>query len=355
MKLSVIVPVLNEIDQLPAFLRMLAGQQGLEFELIIVDGGSSDGSTSFVSENSAEYPGPLCLVESAPGRGRQLNTGAARAASDLLLFLHIDTVFNDALTLARAVDEYRTVIDNSPDRCVAAHFRLQFQRANQESAFGYYFWEAKARLDRPECTHGDQGFLMTRELFDKVGPFDVDVPIAEDTRLAERVRALGAWHLLSSSLCTSARRFENEGLQQRQTLNALIMNFAAIGWNDFFSQARDVYRQQSETGGLDLVPFFALIDRLNRQSSLLQRLTRWYRTGIYVRPNAWQLAFLKDIKRNFRNAVPVDDITLPALEFHDRWFELLTDNLFGRLVAMGGTWIWYRLTVWRYRTGKLHP
>ena len=74
-------------------------------------------------------------------------------------------------------------------------------------------------------------------------------------------------------------------------------------------------------------------------------LAIWYRTGVYVRPNAWQLAFLSDTRRNYSQHVPVDQITLSRLDFHDKWFDMLTDNVVGRTIAMVGTWIWYRMTV----------
>jgi hypothetical protein len=127
------------------------------------------------------------------------------------------------------------------------------------------------------------------------------------------------------------------------------MNFAAIGWDVFFEQARTVYRHQSASEKLDMMVFFNLIDRLNRQASSRQRLMTWYRTGVYVRPNAWQLAFLQDIKRNHARGVDVDVICTKNLDFHDKWFDRLTDNLVGNLIAMVGTWIWYRLTVCCFR------
>ncbi len=353
MNLSVIVPILNEGDCLPGFLDMLSAQRDIGLELILVDGGSTDGSIELLQQRVADYRWPLQLVASERGRARQLNAGAERASSDKLLFLHVDSRFKNENALAAAVEEFDSCCAASASDKVAGHFRLKFSRSHDNSSFGYYFWEVKARLDRPECTHGDQGFLLRKSFFKEVGPFDVEVPIAEDTRLAERVRRSGQWLLLSPEIWTSARRFEIEGLKERQTLNALIMNFADIGWTKFFSEAKSVYRAQSSTDKLDMTKFFALIDRLNREAGFAELIKRWYHTGVYVRPNAWQLAFLKDIKINFRNNIPVDEAQLSNLALHDRWFDRLTDNFFGRVIAMVGTWVWYRLTVRQYKRSNL--
>ena len=85
MKLSIIVPVLNEDDTLAAFLQHLQPLRQTGHQLILVDGGSRD-SSCFIAE-------PLCdvLLHSAPGRARQMNAGAAQADGDWLLFLHADT------------------------------------------------------------------------------------------------------------------------------------------------------------------------------------------------------------------------------------------------------------------------
>src|ERR1700674_5517741 len=81
------------------------------------------------------------------------------------------------------------------------------------------------RHGRRECTHGDQGFLLRRGFFNAVGPFEESLPMLAETRFAEAVRNRGEWLLLPAEIQTSARRFEIEGLRERQTLNAIITNF----------------------------------------------------------------------------------------------------------------------------------
>ena len=213
---------------------------------------------------------------------------------------------------------------------IAGHFALRFDREDNVPSWGYYHFECKARLDRRECTHGDQGFLLRRGFFEAVGPFDASLPMLAETRLAEAVRASGTWLLLPAEIHTSARRFEAEGLRERQTLNAIITNFAAAGWETFFRELPRLYGSQDAAGRLDLRPFLRQTARLMAALPRRDRLRLWYATGRYVRDNAWQLALARDTRRNFRRGIPVGEGELPALARYDRCLDRLTDHPPGR-------------------------
>jgi hypothetical protein len=228
---------------------------------------------------------------------------------------------------------------------VAGRFALRFDLSSDRYGFGYYYYECKSRLGRPEGIHGDQGFLLPLAFFDSLGGFDETLTLLEDNRFAEAVRREGEWLLLPAEVVTSARRFEAEGLYERQLLNALIMNFAAIGWDDFFRAASGIYRRQDLAGQLRLLPFFRAIRDLLRQVPVRRRFGLWYHTGCYVRPNAWQLAFALDAKRNFRRGLPAGEGGTPQLDFFDRWYGPLTNHPPGRLAAAGLVWLWFHLTL----------
>ena len=89
MKVSIIVPVLNEAANLPSLLDQLLLHQRHGCEVIIVDGGSEDGSADIAT--SAGFS----VLQSPRSRALQMNVGAARAIGDVLLFLHADTVLPD--------------------------------------------------------------------------------------------------------------------------------------------------------------------------------------------------------------------------------------------------------------------
>lgn len=332
---------------------MLARQTGVRFEVILVDGGSVDGTREFILQWQQTAAFPITLLESAAGRARQLNLGAEHAAAELLLFLHVDSVFPQADAPCRAVSYYRDALNSNPGEQLGGHFQLEFLREQSPYSFGYYFWEWKARLDRKDCTHGDQGLLLTRAVFTQVGPFNESAVIAEESLLAETLRQTGRWLLLPGRILTSARRFETEGLAARQTLNALLMNFAALGWADFFTRATDVYRCQDRTAKLLLEPYLALIDELLAEMPPASRRRFWFDTGAFVRSHAWQIPFALDARRAYLQQKPVGTGTLSILAFHDRWFDALTDHSVGRALAAGLTWCWFQLLKWRVAHGKL--
>jgi len=340
-ELSIIVPVLNERETLSGLFRMLGRQRGVCFELALVDGGSTDGGPDVARRMAKDLGYPLLVHEQPGGKARQLNAGAARVGAPMLLFLHADSDFPDPDALRRALDAYTAEL--TPGEPLAGHFRLCFQREEAPYSFGYYFWEWKARLDRPDCTHGDQGILVLRDHFDAIGPFDEDALIAQETLWAERLRRNGRWLLLPSEIKTSARRFESEGLAQRQTLNALLMNFAAIGWTDFFQQARGIYRQQRETSRLDLGAVLDLVDNLLQDLPLARRLRLWLDTGRYVRKHAWQIPFSLDARLAFWRGLAPGEGSTSWLSIHDRWFDRLTGNPAGEFGAAFLAWCWFRL------------
>lgn len=338
-ELSLIVPVLNEKDELPVFFDNLSLQQNVSFELIICDGGSTDGGYEWLSGRDPKWTA-LKVVQCQSGRARQLNHGADCARGDWLLFLHVDSRFDDSLALRNSLD----YVKRSGSRNVAGHFALTFRRTQSSSSLGYYFYEWKARLDLPETIHGDQGFLLHRQLFHRVGLFAESLTVMEDTDFAERLRQVGQWQLLPAVISTSARRFETEGLWQRQTLGALIMCFRTIGWDDFFTRAPDIYRHQSQTQELQLLPFFQLISELLQDLNWHERWKLWYLSGSYVRRHTWQLFFALDARQAFRAGLKPGRGGTPRLDFMMPLYEFLTDNRFGRGLASVLLRCWFELT-----------
>jgi len=249
--------------------------------------------------------------------------------------------------LRRGLDALRGAIARRGDEAVAGHFALRFDLPPERRSLGYYFYECKARLGREQCIHGDQGFLLRRSFFEKVAPFDESLPLLEDTRMAEMIRRQGEWLLLPAEILTSIRRFEREGLYERQLLNALLMNFAAIGWTEFFRLAPDVYRQQDRARRLRLVPFLQLIRARLRALPWRRRFELWYRTGCYVRPQAWQLAFALDVRRNFRRGFLSGAGSCPLLAAFDRFYGPLTDHPPGRFAAALLVRVWFQATLAR--------
>ena len=337
-QLSVIVPVLNEAVSLPGFVTTLRQQRQVNYELIIVDGGSTDGSVELLEQDNQ-----IRLVRSPRGRGRQLNAGIALARGDWLLFLHADSRYSDPLAWRKGID----FLANRSAIRVAGHFAMSFQTDGMKKSKGYDFYERKARSSRPETIHGDQGFLLHRTLLQQVGRFREDLPVMEDTDFAERLRTVGQWQLLPAEIQTSARRFEAEGLWQRQFLGALMMCFRSIGWTAFFDRAPGLYRDQAQTQTLRLTPFLDLIDELLGVLPWREQWRLWRASGAYVRRHGWQLFFAADCHR----ARHQGRSTAETPDFWQLWgepvYELLTDHPVGRYLYALSLRLWFAIVrIW---------
>lgn len=196
MRLSIIVPCLNEAAQITALLHDLQPLRARGAEVIVVDGGSTDGTLELARAGADR-------VLSAPrGRAAQMNAGAAMAAADVLLFLHADTRLPtgaDALVL-EALEATGRAWGRFDVRIVGRHPMLAVIAAamNMRSR-----WTGIAT--------GDQAIFVTRAAFEAAGRY-ADIPLMEDVALTARLRRLTPPVCLRARAATSGRRWEAHGV-----------------------------------------------------------------------------------------------------------------------------------------------
>ena len=193
---SLIVPVLDEAPEIQLRLTALQELRQQGHELIVVDGGSSDGTAALAL--------PLAdQVLTAPaGRARQMNAGAAVATGEWLLFLHLDTQLP-----AAAMALLSTGIPASGREWGWFDVRL----GNTAWPYRVIAWHMnrRARLTRV-CT-GDQALFVRRSVFQELGCFP-DLPLMEDVAFSKSLRRHGQPLVVSAPVTTSARRWEQHGL-----------------------------------------------------------------------------------------------------------------------------------------------
>lgn len=209
MKISVVVPALNEVTCIDACLESVARQRG-EYETVVVDGGSYDGTPERVA-------GSATVLRAPRGRARQMNAGARATAGEVLLFLHADSVLHpDAFTHLR-----RSLADG---RVVGGTFSLRFD--SPHPLLRAYAWFTRFR---PRLFHyGDQGIFVRRATFERLGGFR-EMALMEDVDFLRRLRRVGSSVLLPVPVTTSARRFLARGLVRQQALNATLVSLYALG------------------------------------------------------------------------------------------------------------------------------
>lgn len=196
MQVSIIVPVLNESAVLPVLTRQLVLMASQGCEVLIVDGGSQDGSATL-----CERAG-LRVLSSLPGRARQMNLGAAHATGEVLLFLHADT----QLPQGAIVTIHRTLLKTAR---VWGRFDVEIEGRHSMLRAISFFMNLRSR-----CTGiatGDQAIFSTRDAFYAVGGFP-DQPLMEDVELCARLRALSRPVCIRLRARTSGRRWESRGV-----------------------------------------------------------------------------------------------------------------------------------------------
>ena len=207
--ISVIIPTLNAEASLAATLTSLvAGAvDGLVRQVIVVDGGSSDRTLRIAEDAGAD------LVRAERGRGRQLQAGAAAARFPWLLFLHADTVLDPGWEREAAAFIERVDIGQRPEAAAAFRFALD------DLGFLPRLIESGVAL---RCIvfrlpYGDQGLLIPRRLYDRIGGFKA-LPLMEDVDI---VRRLGRSRtlILRTAAVTSAIRYKRDGYLPRAARN----------------------------------------------------------------------------------------------------------------------------------------
>jgi rSAM/selenodomain-associated transferase 2 len=188
--LSIIIPTLNEARSIAATLDAVAQIKG-SVEVIVVDGGSLDGTLEIARERGAR------IIKSERGRGAQMHAGACAASGQALWFLHADTIpeTDAAEQISAALDETQVVGGN---------FCVRFDGARRAARFLTWLYP---QLRKIGLCYGDSGIFVRREAYGCVGGFK-PFPIFEDLDLVRRLRRVGRVMHLPAHVTTSSRRFE---------------------------------------------------------------------------------------------------------------------------------------------------
>ena len=195
-RLSIIIPTLNEAEGIVATLESLGELRRRGHEVIVVDGGSSDGTASLAAGLADR------VLAASAGRAGQMNAGARAAASDVLLFLHADS---------RLPDEADRLVLQGLAAGGLAWGRFDVRIAGSHPLLRVV--EAMMNL-RSRLTHictGDQGIFVRREAFDAVGGYPGQ-ELMEDLAISARLRRVSAPLCLRQRCLTSARRWESQGV-----------------------------------------------------------------------------------------------------------------------------------------------
>lgn len=201
--LSIIIPVLNEAKCIGLLLDHLTQNYTEEniSEIIIVDGGSNDGSQEIVNSYKK---GDVFLLNSEKGRAKQMNFGAKNAKGTILYFLHADSF------PPKDFDQYiiSEVLKNNNAGCFKMKFESNHWWLKLAGWLTRFSWRA--------CRGGDQSQFITKPLFEQLGGFDERFIVYEDNDLINKLYTNKEFVVIPHCLTTSARRYDTNGIWKLQ-------------------------------------------------------------------------------------------------------------------------------------------
>lgn len=194
--ISVIIPTLNEQENLGSLLEALNSETLVDYEIIIVDGGSKD-ATLEIAEKF-----PVLSIQCPRGRGQQLCEGLKKAQGDIILFLHADSSIT-----GQPLGAIQQTLDQNPEY-IGGNFSLLFDGKDDFSLWlnGFYKW-----LQTHNIYYGDSGIFIRKSVLEQIGGLS-DSPLMEDYDLVKRMEKAGlTCNIKDPILITSSRRFHGRG------------------------------------------------------------------------------------------------------------------------------------------------
>jgi rSAM/selenodomain-associated transferase 2 len=196
MRLSIIVPVLNEAHDIEAALTRLQPFRSRGHEIVVVDGGSADGS-GVLAEPLADR-----VITAPRGRAAQMNAGAGASQGDALLFLHADT---------RLPEHADALIDSALARRDWGRFSVRIDSRHPLLRVVGFMMNLRSRLTG--IATGDQALFVKRAVFEAVGGYP-EIALMEDVALSARLKRAGPPACVRETVVTSGRRWERHGVMR---------------------------------------------------------------------------------------------------------------------------------------------
>lgn len=199
-EISVIIPVYNEENRIQSTLRSLKSDDVKE--LIVVDGGSTDQTIEIAKKEGAKV-----VQSDQKKRSVQLNLGAKVATSNILYFIHADTIPPD--------DFSQSITHHIQSGAGYGCFTLQFDDSHPILRF----YAAFTKFRTPFVRFGDQSLFVKKALFESVSGFDEELTVMEDQEIYRRLRRVGRFELIKNkSVITSARKYLRYGVIKLQLI-----------------------------------------------------------------------------------------------------------------------------------------
>ncbi len=213
MKISAIIPVYNEAENIGTLIAFILQHGGGSLaEVLVVDAGSQD-DTIAIARNA----GATVIVSPQKGRAAQMNYGASIATGDVFYFIHADT-----LPPASFSADIRNTLSHGYD---LGRYRTRFNSTRMILRLNAFF----TRFDLFVCYGGDQTLFIKRTLFESIWGFDAAMHIMEDYDIVRRARQKGKYSIIPKTVLVSARKYDTNSWWRVQHANYTIVKMFKQG------------------------------------------------------------------------------------------------------------------------------
>lgn len=213
MKISIIIPALNEEENLRQLLPYLQKHSSGQIrEIIVADGGSSDRTIEI-----SEKLGATVVHSPKKGRAFQMNLGAEKADSCILYFLHADSIPPANFVLE--------IINHIKNGACSGCFTLRFDDPNPFLKFYAVFTSLKTTFVR----FGDQSLFVNSKIFRESGGFNNDLIVMEDQEIVHRLKQAGRFVIIKNPVVTSSRKYRKFGVLKLQFIFTIIYLLYYLG------------------------------------------------------------------------------------------------------------------------------
>jgi rSAM/selenodomain-associated transferase 2 len=222
--ISIIIPVLNEEENIPNLIPYLKGQYPPgSVEIIVVDGGSTDRSV-----NLARMLGAKVITSVKAGRAAQMNCGASMARNEILYFIHSDAIPPETF--------YSDIVGAVFSGYAIGRYRTKFDGGSRWLDINAFF----TRFDWFICYGGDQTMFITKTLFQKINGFNDQMVVMEDYDLVKRARQYSPYKIFKGTTLVSTRKYKNNSWLRVQyaNLKVIIMNILGVSQAQMLSAYR---------------------------------------------------------------------------------------------------------------------
>ena len=220
MKISVIIPVLNEEGYISQTLLCLQAMRQRGHEVIVIDGGSQD--------NTVNVATPLSdmVIRSEKGRAQQMQEGVAQSDGDALWFLHADTV---------TPDNADDIIKQALNKKYWGRFDIVITSKHKLLRLVGIMMNLRSCITGI-CT-GDQGIFVKKETYNSIGGLS-QIPLMEDIALSKNLKKIGRPACIQEVIYTSGRRWETYGIIRTILLMWTLRTLYFLGASPVFLKSK---------------------------------------------------------------------------------------------------------------------